>query len=308
MAERRPTRKDLRLFVQLTRPLFLGGGFLLYGLGVAIAYYLDHPIDAGRYAVGQLLVTTVQMMTQYLNEYFDAPVDQENTTRTPLTGGSGAIGPEKLPRSVALYASIISTGLAAVVATAALITGTLPTAAWPVLALGFVGGYFYSAPPLRLVSSGYGEVTAAVVVAAITPTFGFVVQTGELHRLLLMSTTPLVALGFAMLIVFSLPDYASDAKLGKRSLMVRLGWSVAMRAHDLAIAFALVSFAIAYYFGLPARVTLGALIVVPLALAQIWQMNRLRRGFPPRWTSLTLSALALFVTAAYLELAGYLLS
>lgn len=308
MAEPRSFLRDLRLFIGLSRPLFLGGGFLLYGLGAAIAAYLDYSIDTGTYAAGQALVTLVQMMTQYLNEYFDAPGDLDNNSRTPLTGGSGALGPDKLPRSVALYAAIFSIGLATVVATGSLVTGTLPAAAWPVLILGFLGGFFYSAPPLRLVASGYGELVASIVVAALTPTFGFMVQTGELHRLLLMSTTPLVALSFAMLIVFELPDYASDAKQGKRNLMVRLGWSVALRAHDLAIVFALLSFAIAYYFGLPERVTLGTLIVMPLAIAQIWQVSRIRRGFRPRWTSLTLSALALFVIAAYLELAGYLLS
>lgn len=305
---RRPTLRDLRLFIRLTRPLFLAGGFLLYGLGVSIAAYLDYPIDLGRYLVGQALVTTVQMMTQYLNEYFDSPADQYNPARTPFTGGSGAIGPEALPRSVALSAGIISTGLAAIVATGALITGMLPLAAWPLLALGYLGGFFYSAPPLRLVASGYGEFVASLIVSVIVPSFAFVVQTGELHVLLLMSTTPLLALAFAMLIVFELPDYATDAKHGKRNLMVRLGWSAAMRAHDLAIAFAIASIAIAFLFGLPQRVSLGATIAIPLAAAQIWQINRLRRGYPARWTSLTLSALALFVLAVYLELAGYLLS
>lgn len=308
MDEPRSTLRDLRLFIRLTRPLFLGGGILLYGLGASIAAYLDHPIAAGRYLVGQALVTLIQLMTQYLNEYFDAPGDLNNSARTAFTGGSGAIGPNKLPRSVALYAAIFSIGLASIVATGALVTGTLPLAAWPVLMLGFLGGFFYSAPPLRLVASGYGELAASLVVAALTPSFGFIAQTGKLHRLLLMSTTPLVALSFAMLIVFELPDYAADAKHGKRNLMVRLGWSLAMRAHDLAIVFALLSFAIAYTFGLPERVMLGALIVAPLAIAQIWQINRLRRGFRPRWTSLTLSALVLFSIAAYLELAGYLLS
>jgi 1,4-dihydroxy-2-naphthoate octaprenyltransferase len=156
-------------------------------------------------------------------------------------------------------------------------------------------------------STGYGELAAALVIAGLTPTFAYVLQTGELHRLLLMSTVPLIALCFAMIIVFELPDYATDVKYGKRNLMVRLGWSAAMRAHDVAIAFALISFAIAFSFGLPSRVSLGALIVVPLAGAQMWQLSRIRQGYPPKWTALTFSALALFAIAAYLELAGYLL-
>jgi 1,4-dihydroxy-2-naphthoate octaprenyltransferase len=177
-----------------------------------------------------------------------------------------------------------------------------------VLLLSFAGAFFYSAPPLRLASSGYGEIIAALVVAGLTPTFAYTLQTGELHRLLLMSTTPLIALCFAMIIIFELPDYASDLKYEKRTLMVRLGWSAGMRAHDIAIVFALLSYAAAFSLGLPARVGLGALFVVPLAVAQIWQLNRIRQGYPPRWNILTFSAMALFAVAAYLELAGYLLT
>ena len=300
--------EQIRLFLRLSRPFFLLGGILLYALGAAIAAFLGRPIDPTLYVIGQAIVTLLQLMTHYLNEYFDADADQENASRTRLTGGSGALGEDGLPKSVALYAAVITLALATILSTAALITKAFPPMAWPVLLLGFFGAFFYSTPPLRLVSTGYGELVAAVVVAGLTPTFAFVLQTGELHRLLLMSTTPLIALCFAMVIVFELPDYATDLKHGKRTLMVRLGWSAAMRAHDAAIVFALFSFAIAFSFGLPPRVGLGALIVVPLAAAQIWQLNRIRQGYPPRWTSLTFSALALFAIAAYLELAGYLLT
>lgn len=284
------------------------GGILLYGLGAAIAAYLGRAIDSTLYLVGQAIVTLLQLMTHYLNEYFDADADRENSSRTQLTGGSGALGPEGLPKNVALYAAVIALALATTLATAALITRAFPPLAWPVLLLGFVGAFFYSTPPLRLVSTGYGELAASLVVAGLTPTFAYVLQTGELHRLLLMSTTPLIALCFAMIIVFELPDYATDVKHGKRNLMVRLGWSAAMRAHDLAIVFALISFAVAFSLGLPPRVGLGALILVPLAAAQMWQLNRIRQGYPPKWTSLTFSALALFAVAAYLELAGYLVT
>ncbi len=299
---------QLRLFIQLSRPLFLLGGLLLYALGTAIAAYLGRPIDATLYLVGQILVTLLQLMTHYLNEYFDADSDQENSSRTWLSGGSGAIGPEGLPKKVALYAAVITLALAATIATAALVTRAFPTLAWPVLLLSFTGAFFYSAPPLRLASSGYGEIIAALVVAGLTPTIAYALQTGELHRLLLMSTTPLIALSFAMIIIFELPDYATDLKHEKRTLMVRLGWSAGMRAHDVAIVFALISYAAAFSLGLPARVGLGALFVAPLGVAQIWQLHRIRQGYPPRWNILTFSAMALFAIAAYLELAGYLLT
>ena len=209
---------------------------------------------------------------------------------------------------MAIYAAFISLALAATTASAALVTGALPVLVWPILLVSFIAAFSYSAPPLRLINTGYGEIVAAVVVAGLTPTLGYVVQTGEIHRLLLMSTTPLMALCFAMILAFELPDYAVDAKFDKRTFMVRMGWSSAMKAHDLAIIFSIFSLAIAFLFGLPPRVALGALIPVPLGLAQIWQMRRIRQGFPPRWSSWTFSALALFALTAYLELVGYVLS
>jgi 1,4-dihydroxy-2-naphthoate octaprenyltransferase len=123
-----------------------------------------------------------------------------------------------------------------------------------------------------------------------------------------MSTTPLVALHFAMMIAFEFPDYASDARQEKRTLMVRLGWEMAMRLHNFAILFAIASFVIAFLSGMPRRVVLGSLIALPLAAAQIWQMDRIRRGFAPRWNLLTLNALGLFALTAYLELIGFVLS
>jgi 1,4-dihydroxy-2-naphthoate octaprenyltransferase len=303
-----PTGRQILLFLKLSRPHFLVGGFLLYGLGASIASYLGRPIDLGLYALGQALVTAIQLMTHYLNEYFDSPADRDNPKRTPLSGGSGALGPDGLPRKVALYAGILSLALAATIVSAALVSGAMSVLAWMLLILIFLGAYFYSAPPLRLISSGYGEIAASVVVAGLLPSFSYAVQTGEIHRLLLMSTTPLMALSFAMLLVFELPDYATDLKHAKRTFMVRLGWEAAMRAHDLAVVFALLSLAVGYLNGLPPRVALGALIATPLGLAQVWQMRRIRMGFPPRWTTLTASALALFALTAYLELAGYLLS
>jgi len=303
-----PSWHDLRLFLRLTRPHFLLGGVLLYGLGAAIAHYQGYSIEPGLYLLGQVLVTLLQLMTHYFNEYYDAAGDQQNLSRTLFSGGSGVIRPDGLPAKVALYSAVISVGLAATIASAIQVTGLLPFLAWPVLLLGFLGGYFYSVPPLRLAASGYGELVASLVVGALVPLFGYTVQVGEADRLLFMSVTPLVGLCFAMLIVFELPDYAADVRVQKRTLVVRLGWSAAMRAHDLALGFGLLSFGVIFLSGVPPRVAASALYLLPLIIVQIWQLRRIRLGFAPRWGSLTLGSLALFGIGAYLELAGYALS
>ena len=95
---------SLVLFIQLTRPIFILGVMLLYALGVSIARYLGVLINWEIYFLGQIWVTLLQLSTQYLNEYFNSPADADNKNRTPLTGGSGVIGPGKLTRNTALAA------------------------------------------------------------------------------------------------------------------------------------------------------------------------------------------------------------
>jgi 1,4-dihydroxy-2-naphthoate octaprenyltransferase len=296
------------LFVVLSRPHFLLGGFALFALGAAIARYLGHRVDVGLYLFGQALVTGGQLMTHYLNEYYDAPLDTQNERRTWFSGGSGALGPGLLSRRTALYAAIVCLALMAVLVSGWFVIGTVPLLAWLLFVLLLIGAYSYSAPPFRLQSTGYGELTASLIVGGIVPCFAFALQTGELHRILFMSTAPLVALCFAMLVAFELPDYPTDAKYGKNNLLVRIGWQNAMRLHDLAIAFTILSYLLAYLSGFPRRVSLGAVIVLPLALAQVWQMARLRSGFRPQWRTLTFVALGVFALAIYMELVGFLLS
>lgn len=298
----------LLTFLRLTRPVFLLGGFLLYGLGATIAYYLGKPVDATMYLGGQALVTLVQLTAQYLNEYFDAPLDSANNNRTSFTGGSGVLVPGSLSRRIALYAAMVCVTLSATLASALLFSGRMPLLAWLILAAAFAGSVLYSLPPIRLVSSGIGEIVASVIVAGLVPSFSFTILTGEMHRLLLMSTVPLMAIHFAMLIVFQMPDYAVDVKSDKRTLMVRLGWKTTFVMHDAALVLGFVSLLLAFFFGLPRRVALGALIALPLAVAQVWQISRIREGFPPHWRLLTAGSALLFGLMVYLELMGYLRS
>ncbi|HEY69752.1 MAG TPA: prenyltransferase [Anaerolineae bacterium] len=300
--------RQIWLFVRLSRPIFLVGGALVYATGAAIAHYLGIKLDTARYLIGQGLVLCIQLMAQYLNEYFDAAGDRTNTNRTPLSGGSGVLGADGLKPQVALYAAIACMALTASLSTALLTLSDSSILAWAILFLGLLGAISYSAPPLRLVASGYGELIVSVLVAALVPAFAFVLQTGELHVLLAASSMPLIALHLAMLIVLEFPDYAADHNSGKRTLTVRLGWRMAMRIHDFSLGMAVLSLVIALWIGMPTRIAISMAIALPLAAAQIWQLSRIRRGLPPRWRILTIGGVALFILAVYFELIGFVLA
>ena len=300
--------KHVRLFLRPIQPLFLLGGALLYSLGAAIASFLGKPIDLYLYLFGQGLVTSLQLMAHFLLAYHEPRLEEEDDQPASTSSVSSTNDHTGLPRQTTFYVAITFLVLAATMVSILLVGRQVPLVAWLILLFIFLGFFFYITPPIRLCTSGYGELIMSLVIAGLIPTFCFSLQTGGLHRLLVMSTTPLVALHFATMIALELPDYASNIKRDKRTLMVRLGWVTAMKMHDLAILFAAASFTVAFFNGLPRRVSIGVLIALPLAAAQIWQMDRIRRGYPARYRTLINVALSLFGLTAYLELIGYLLS
>jgi 1,4-dihydroxy-2-naphthoate octaprenyltransferase len=292
--------RAIRLFIRLSRPFFLLGAALVYALGVGIARYLGGTIDWGAYFLGQAWVTTLQLATHYFNEYFDSPADAANANRTLFSGGSGSLGEDGLPREVALWAGIAAlTGAASF--TYLIMQGVgLNPALLLVMSIIFLGAFFYSVPPVRLVESGYGELTASIVVASLVPALAYLLQTGELHRLVAMSTFPLIFLHLAMMLAFELPDFANDLKYEKLTLMVRLGWERGMVMHNILILGAYLMVGLAMIFGFPTAVALPALLTLPLGLFQIWYMNRIAAGAKPNWTLLGWLAVLLFGVTAYL--------
>jgi len=292
--------RAIRLFLKLSRPFFLLGAVLVYALGVGIARYLGVTIDWGLYFLGQAWVTTLQLATHYFNEYFDSPADIANANRTLFSGGSGALGEEGLPREVALWAGIASlTGATSITVLLTREVGINP-ALYFVMILIFLGAFFYSIPPVRLVESGYGELTTSIVVASLVPAFAFILQFGELHRLIAMSTFPLIALHLAMMLAFELPDFANDTKFEKLTLMVRVGWERGIIFHNTLILVAYLLIGLAMLFGFPQPVALPALLSLPLGLFQIWYINRIAAGIKPNWNLLGILAVLVFGVTAYL--------
>jgi 1,4-dihydroxy-2-naphthoate octaprenyltransferase len=233
-----------------------------------------------------------------LYAYYETIVRANDPGRSPSAGGNGKASPDKQPVTILVAAAV---GLTAVASLTALMLRelSLPPAALLVMALAFLGAVFYSTPPLRLAFSGYGELVLAILYANLLPAYAFLLQTGEFHRLLAMSTFPLTALGLALALVYELADYVSDLKRNRRTLMVRVGWQRGMALHNGMILGAFLLVGLAITFGLPLFIGLSALLPLPLGLLQIWQMRRISEGARPNWRALKLTAVMLFATTAY---------
>ncbi len=295
-------------FVRLGRPHFLTGGFLMYGLGAAVARGLPGapPLDGGSYLWGQGAITAFQLMTHYGNDYFDQAADSANATPTRWSGGSRVLGAGAIPAAAAMIAALLFAATGLTLSLGLLLRGSTVSAASLLLAGGLA--WFYSAPPLRLHSRGVGELTTAVVVTALTPFVGFTLQAtapeARAAGLPILAATlwPTFALQFAMLLAIELPDAAGDAAVGKKTLVVRCGGAMAARLSCATL--------IAVYGALPLlvrcdvapAVLLAAALPFPLA---VWQFVRLATGAwrsPAAWEGIAFRGVALLVATAAAQL------
>jgi 1,4-dihydroxy-2-naphthoate polyprenyltransferase len=294
-----------RDFIRLGRPAFLAGGFVFYGLGVAMARSTGAPLDLPALLWGQVAVIAIQLATQYSNEYFDLVADCANLTPTRWAGGSRVLPEKRLPPEIALGTALFMSLLAlvAILVLALIARPGLLTAAMLLLALILAWGY--SAPPIHLQARGLGELTTAFLVTGMTPLVGFYMQAGRLAWLPLLAVIPLCCMQFAMQLTIGFPDAAGDAVSGKHTLVVRLGGPSAARLHNLALLAAYVTLPILAWAGLPILIAVAASLGAPLAIWLMWRMERGDWARPACWNGLATWGIALLMATAALELIAF---
>ena len=292
-------------FVQLTRPMFLFGGVMLHLLGIAIAASQGIAIDPGRAVLGQILVTSIQLMAHYSNEYFDFEVDRLiGDKRTWFSGGSGVLPAGQLDRSVARQAALVC----AAIAIMAIIVAAIQTPIILIIGtISFLGAWFYSSPPLSLMGSGWGELTTSILTGLLVPLTGYVMQARRVDPGVLVIGAPLALIYMAMIIAFQFPDHVADAIVGKRTLTVRLGLRRAAVLHNVLIIGGFVSMFISIAANQWWAAARFVWLAVPLALWQIvGVMWRSRSG----WAHLNLltgGAVALSGVMPALWLLGFII-
>lgn len=293
-------------FLRLSRVKFLGGAALLYLLGMTIAWWEGATIEPLTFFIGLVGLLGVQLMTHYLNEYFDYETDRITQNRTLFSGGSGILPQGLLDRRVALVAATLSIlgGATAVLALA--IQGRAVTSVLALFAIAAFIGWGYSSPPMRLSSRGLGELATTLTVSFLVPLWGYHLQSGGISPILILAALPLAALQMAMLLRIHMPDYGPDSATGKQTLVVQLGVDRAARLHNFFIILAFSLSLLAAFLGLPGAVVILFYFSLPLAAYNWWRMRRPLKQ--KDFSGLPFWGVALFISAAALELIGFIIT
>jgi 1,4-dihydroxy-2-naphthoate octaprenyltransferase len=112
-------------------------------------------------------------------------------------------------------------------------------------------GWFYSAPPLRLLSRGLGEIAIAIGTGFVIPGAGYLAARGQLDSFILHLTIPFIMYGFILSLSLEIPDMEDDLKVGKTNLVVRKGRQFAFATISLLSSLATIIFLIVTRFAAP---------------------------------------------------------
>ncbi len=275
----------------LLRPLHLLFTALTYALGVAIADYLGVTISAAALWLGLGWALLTQTSMNLLAEVF-RPANE------PLNGLFGA---ERVYlRDRLLFISIGLLGLAAGCAYLLFLAGRVRGPALILLALSLLLVFAYAVPPLKLVRRGFGEILLAAHIGYVLPSFGFVLQMGDFHRLLPILALPVTALALAYFLVLDFLSFADDIKYERLTLLTRLTWQRAVPLHHGLVLLAFILLAFAPLLGISLALLWPAFLAAPFAIFQIVLLRNISLGAPPLWKPLTVNAAALLALTAYL--------
>ncbi|MGD0613614.1 MAG: hypothetical protein ABSB41_19120 [Anaerolineales bacterium] len=283
---------NLRSFLRITRPPFLILAALADALGAGISRYLGKPLNLLVFGLGLLITLALQITAFLLMETFRLPF-------TPLAQGETHRDREQL-RILLLQSSGAALAISAVAVVSLFYLHLLSLPVSLILILLFLMPVIYAVPPFQLERSGFGEFVLAIYLATLLPVFSFLLQAGEYHRLLAMTTFPLTLLALAFLLVLNFPTFASDQKTARQTLLTRLTWQRAIPIHHLLVLAAFLFLAADPYFGFPWRLMWPVFLALPFAGLQIYWLQRIGRGGRTQWNLLISLAYASFGLTVYL--------
>ena len=259
------------LLLRTTRLPFLSATLVPVLLGIAVA------ARHGDFNWWLALVTILGASFAHLginvsNDIFDtlSGADEANVNPTQFSGGSRVLIYDLLTLrqlvalDLGLFGGAAAIGLYLVWATASQTLLLIGVA-------GIVLGIAYTAPPVKLVYRGLGEIAVAIGFGPIMVLGAYAVQTGSLSWEASVASLPVAILVALILYVNEIPDRVGDAAAGKRTLPVRL-------SADVVTGIYLV-LALAAFVAVGAGVA-GGLLPIPalIALAAIPLVFRVYRG------------------------------
>ena len=218
----RPT--PLKIWLLAARPRTLPAGVAPVLVGTALAIH-EGTFRAGAFIAALLGAVFIQVGANLSNDYSDARRGADTEDRLgPVRVTAGGLVP---PKQV-LTATYVSFGLAVLCGVYLIVI-----AGWVILAIGaasILAGVLYTGGPRPYGYDGLGDLFVFLFFGIVAVAGSYYAQVERLEWAAFALAVPVGLIAAAILDVNNIRDAPTDARVGKRTVAVRLGRS---RARDL---------------------------------------------------------------------------
>lgn len=264
------------LWLRTMRAPFLQATFVPIILGSVIAWQLARQFRWDMFALALLGGSLIHIATNMFNDYFDfkSGNDLEVRHQNPFAGGGRILTSGLVKPSTHLLVSTSFLVIGCLIGLYLVFAFSLPY----LLILGLIGvvsSLFYVSPPLKLAYRGVGELMIGINFGPVMTLGAFYVQTGRFAWEPFLASIPVGLLIAAVVWINEFPDMEADAKVGKRNLVLRLGYakSIAVYIGMVGTAYALtILYALLQVFSaipITSLASLIALLSLPFAFKAI---------------------------------------
>lgn len=271
-----PEHSKLVILFFASRPKFLVASAAPVFVGSALGYATAGTFQPMLFILAMLAIMALHAGANIANDYFDhtSGNDWLNRNPTPFSGGSRYI-----------QEGILSPKATLIIAMAALAVGSVIgivivwlTHSVFILILGLIGllgGYFYTASPVRLGYRCTGEIVIALLFGLL-PVYGsYYLQTARIDILPVLPACIVGILIFLVILVNEFPDVAADAAVNKRTLVVCFGVLACVWIYRIAlIASYLIAAAVILIYPSMFFAGLFYLFTIPIAVVAIRSANK----------------------------------
>jgi 1,4-dihydroxy-2-naphthoate octaprenyltransferase len=245
-------------------------------VGSALGFATAGTFSLYLFILALLAIMALHSGANMTNDYFDhtSRNDWVNQNPTPFSGGSRFIQQGILSQKIILLLALLALTAGAAIG----ILIVLLTRSVFILILGLIGllgGFFYTAPPVRLGYRSVGEPVIALLFGLL-PVYGsYYLQTKTIDIIPLLPAVIVGILIFLVILINEFPDVAADAAVNKRTLVVRFGISASVWIYRTAL---IASFLVAALATLIYRPFVFAglfyLLTLPIAVVAIKAANK----------------------------------
>jgi 1,4-dihydroxy-2-naphthoate octaprenyltransferase len=220
----------IKIWLLAARPRTLPAGIAPVLVGTALAWAERDSLRVGAFIAALLGAVFIQVGANLSNDYSDARRGADTEDRLgPVRVTAGGLVP---PRQV-LTATYVSFALAVLCGVYLIVV-----AGWVILAIGaasILAGVLYTGGPRPYGYEGLGDLFVFLFFGLVAVTGSYYAQVEHLEWEAFALAVPVGLIASAILAVNNIRDAPTDARVGKRTLAVRLGRAAARTIYALEV-------------------------------------------------------------------------